>query len=202
MVAEARNGQHGQRVLVKQGTQHAAAGKEGGEVKARQILVRTLFTVAGDEAVYQLGILCMQRLIVQPRLFQGVLTPVGDENVGTGNKLFQRLAATGALGVENHAGLVGVFQIVRGILLLILRTAFVDCGVPQRVACGSLDLNHLGAQISQIAGAAGGGNKGGQLHYLDALQWAFDLVHGCSSCIKDSACRGRFRCWCGPARSG
>ena len=126
MVAEARNGQHGQRVLVKQGTQHAAAGKEGGEVKARQILVRTLFTVAGDEAIYQLGILCMQRLIVQPRLFQGVLTPVGDENVSTGNKLFQRLAATGALGVENHAGLVGVFQIVRGILLLILRTAFVD----------------------------------------------------------------------------
>lgn len=181
MVAEAGNGQHGQGVLVKQGAQHAAAGKEGGEVEAGEILVGALFAVAGDEAVHQRGILGVEGVVVQTRLLQGVLTPVGDEDVGTGDQLLQRLAAGGRLGVQGDAGLVGVLQIVGGVFLLILRTALVNGGVAQGVACGSLDLDDLGAQIGQKACAAGSGNEGGQLDDLDALQRAFDLTHGLGS---------------------
>ncbi len=42
VVAEAGDGQHGQGVLIEQGAQHTAAGKEGGEVEAGEILVGAL----------------------------------------------------------------------------------------------------------------------------------------------------------------
>ena len=178
MVTKAGDGQHGQGVLVKQGAQHAAAGEKGGEIEARQILVGALLTVTGDKAVHQRGILGMEGLVIQARLLQGILAPVGDEDVSAGDELFQRLASGGGLGVQGDTGLVGVLQIVGGVLLLILRTALVDGGVAQGIAGGSLDLNDLGAQVGQEACAAGSGDEGSQFDDLDALQRAFDLTHG------------------------
>ena len=64
VVAEAGDGQHGQGVLVKQRAQDAAPGKEGGEIEAGQVLVRAFFAVAGDEAVDQLGVLGVERIVV------------------------------------------------------------------------------------------------------------------------------------------
>ena len=64
VIAKAGDGQHGQGVLVKQRAQNAAAGEEGGEIEAGQILVRALLAVAGHEAVDQLGILGVERIIV------------------------------------------------------------------------------------------------------------------------------------------
>ena len=136
------------------------------------------FAVAGDKTVHQRGILFVQRFVVQTRLLQGILAPVGDEDVSAGDELFQRLASSGGLGVQGDTGLVGVLQIVGGVLLLILRTALVDGGVAQGIACGSLDLNDLGAQVGQEACAAGSGDEGSQFDDLDALQRAFDLTHG------------------------
>ena len=181
MVAEAGDGQHGQGVLVEQGAQHAAAGEERREVEARQILVGALLAVAGDEAVDQLGVFRVQRVIVESRLLQGVLTPVGDEDVRAGDELFQRLAAGGRLGVQADAGLAGVLQIVRGVLLLILRTALVHGRVAQGIARRGLNLDDLGAQIRQKAGAAGGGDEGSQLDDLHALKGTFHFTHKLSS---------------------
>ena len=181
MVAEAGDGQHGQGVLVEQGAQHAAAGEERREVEARQILVGALLAVAGDEAVDQLGVFRVQRVIVESRLLQGVLTPVGDEDVRAGDELFQRLAAGGRLGVQADAGLAGVLQIVRGVLLLILRTALVHGRVAQGIARRGLNLDDLGAQIRQKAGAAGGGEEGSQLDDLHALKGTFHFTHKLSS---------------------
>lgn len=42
VVAEAGDGQHGQGVLIEQGAQDTAAGKESGEVEAGQVLVGAL----------------------------------------------------------------------------------------------------------------------------------------------------------------
>ena len=183
MVAEAGDGQHGQGVLVKQGAQNAAAGEEGGKIEAGQILVGPLLTVAGHEAVHQLGVLGVERFVVQTGLLQRVLPPVGDEDVRLGDELFQRLAAGGGLGVQADTGLAGVLQIVGGVLLLILRTALVDGGVAQGVAGGGFYLDDLGAQIRQKAGAAGGGNKGGQLQHLHALEGTFHFAHIVPPCM-------------------
>lgn len=71
MVAEAGDGQHGQGVLVKQGAQDTAAGKESGEVEAGQVLVGALLAVAGHEAVHQFGVAGVERLVVQTGLFRG-----------------------------------------------------------------------------------------------------------------------------------
>ena len=181
VVTEAGDGQHGQGVLIEQGAQHAAAGKEGGEVEAGEILVGALLAVAGDEAVHQGGVLGVEGIVVQACLLQGVLAPVGDEDVRLGDQLLQGLTAGGRLGVQGDAGLVGVLQVVGGVLLLILGTALVDGGVAQGVACGSLNLDDLGAQVGQEACAAGRGDEGSQLDDLDALQRAFDLTHGFGS---------------------
>ena len=177
MVAEAGDGQHGQGVPVKQRAQNTAAGEERREVEAGQILVGALFAVAGHEAVYQSGIAGVQRVVIQPRLFQGVLTPVGDKDVGLGDELLQRLAAGGGLGVQAHAGLARVLQIIGGVLLLIQRTALVDGGVAQGVAGGRFDLDDLRAQIGQKTGAAGSGDERGQLHDLHSLKGAFYFTH-------------------------
>ena len=208
MVAEAGDGQHGQGVLIEQGAQDAAAGKESGEVEAGQILVGALLAVAGHEAVHQPGVLGVERLIVQTGLLQGVLPPVGDEDVRLGDELLQRLTAGGGLGVQADAGLAGVLQIVGGVLLLILGTALVDGGVAQGVAGGGLDLDDLGAQIRQKAGAAGGGDKGGQLQHLYALEGTLYFTHIVPPCmlingvlLTFSAGRGRSRGWCAPAQT-
>ena len=177
MVAEAGDGQHGQGVPVKQGAQDAAAGEERRKVEAGQVLVGALLAVAGHEAVHQLGVAGVQRVIVQRRLLQGVLAPVGDEDVGLGDQLLQRFAAGGGLGVQAHAGLARVLQIVGGVLLLIQGTALVDGGVAQGIAGGSLDLDDLGAQVSQETGAAGSGDERGQLHDLHSLKGAFYFTH-------------------------
>ena len=125
----------------------------------------------------------MERFVVQTGLLQWVLPPVGDEDVRLGNELFQRLAAGGGLGVQADTGLAGVLQIVGGILLLILGTAFVDGGIAQGITGGGFYLDDLGAQIRQKAGAAGGGNKGGQLQHLHALEGTFHFAHIVPPCM-------------------
>ena len=182
MVAEAGDGQHGQGVLIEQGAQDAAAGKESGEVEAGQVLVGALLAVAGHEAIHQPGVLRVERLVVQAGLLQGVLAPVGDEDVRLGDELLQRLTAGGGLGVQADAGLAGVLQI--------------------------LDLDDLGAQIRQKAGAAGGGDKGGQLQHLYALEGTLYFTHIVPPCmlingvlLTFSAGRGRSRGWFAPAQT-
>lgn len=88
---------HGQGVLIEQGAQDAAAGKESGEVKTGQVLVGALLAVAGDEAVHQFGVAGVERLIVQTGLLQGVLPPVGDEDVRLGDELLQASRPAGVL---------------------------------------------------------------------------------------------------------
>ena len=183
VIAKAGDGQHGQRVLVKQCAQNAAAGEEGGEIEAGQILVRALLAVAGHEAVDQLGILGVERIIVQTRLLQGVLTPVGDEDVRLGDELFQGGAASLGLGVQADAGLAGVLQVVGGVLLLILRTALVDGGVAQGITGGCFHLDDLRAQVGQETGAAGGGDERGQLQNFYPFQGALDFTHVVPPCM-------------------
>ena len=208
MVAEAGDGQHGQGVLIEQSAQDTAAGKESGEVEAGQVLVGALLAVAGHEGIHQLGVLGVERLIVQTGLFQRVLPPVGDEDIRLGDELLQRLTAGGGLGVQADAGLAGVLQIIGGVLLLVLGTALVDSGVAQGVAGGGFDLDDLGAQIRQKAGAAGGGDKGGQLQHLYALEGTLYFTHIVPPCmlingvlLTFSAGRGRSRGWFAPAQT-
>ena len=123
MVAQARHYVHGNRTSLAERIQISASCKECGEVKTRQIFVRTVFPVAGTDSINQLGISRLQRLIVKPCALKSLNSPVGNQYVCRVQKLKEGFLACRILHIKGNAALVTVLQIPGGVLIHIQRSA-------------------------------------------------------------------------------
>ena len=105
---------------------------------------RTAGAEPGDEAAHEPRVGGGEHVVGQPERLGDAGAPVGEEHVGVGEELEQRVATRRVLEVEHHRSLravaVGEHRAVRR-----LRPAVP----PERVALRGLDLDHVGAEVGE-----------------------------------------------------
>jgi hypothetical protein len=125
--------------------------------------VGTVLAEPGDPADHQPWVALEQDVRSDTEAFQGPRPEVLDEHIGVGGQVKQGLAAGGGLEVQGDAALVAADH------LPIEARAVAGIGQAHgsgRVSgVGPLHLQHVGAEVSEVAGGAGSGHDGGQVQH-------------------------------------
>ena len=132
---------------------------QGGE--PRPLGVGAVLAEAGDPGDHQAGVLGDELVGHQPEGLELAGPEVLDEHVGGGDEAPEGLDADGVLEVEHHAALATAAQLPE-------EGDVVGRVAPPHRAEGvtrprALDLDHVGAEVRQVTGAAGAGEHGGEV---------------------------------------
>ena len=136
-------------------------------VVGRKARVGTVGAITGDQAVDLVRMARSHGGRVQSQPLQRLRTHVGDDHVGRGNELVDRLPGTFFLQVQADVALAAVEVQVGTRMLAGGRQA---TQAAHQVALRALHLHDLGAVLAQTPGAHGADDHAGQVQDAHALQ--------------------------------
>ena len=138
------------------GPDHHIAPERASPVRANAGLVESgpLGAVAGRRAVDDGRVDLFQIVVADAQPFGDALAKILDEHIRLGGELAHDLAALGVLEVERDAALVAIHALEVGVdaLRQVGQHAADPAELPSMVAIQRLDLDDLGAQVSQHHG--------------------------------------------------
>ena len=153
--------------------------EEGGHVKGRLVLQRTLFPITQEVDIRKFGELFSQSIVVQPPPDQHILADGRHKGVGRRQQLTKDLQPLFGFHIQAHIVLVVVGRVKPGVHIRPILPlnwgplGHSDAAEGVAVALDILDFDHLRTQVAQHGRTRGCRNPHGVLHNAQPLQRLF-----------------------------